>query len=228
MKTRMIAFYLYFIACIVTMISIMAEWETMILISKPVIIPTIYFYYLTKTKSPNLLFSIIILLNFIGDSIVLLRLDNTLYLMIPYFFAYLLMLRFVIKDISGIKHNPTNVLLSVGVMALLAVIVWIVLDIQSEDGMSLLPPMIVYGIVLCALVTLAAYNYFADGSISSFYMLMACACAWGSDIFYVIYNLHFHIPVLNYINSSLQYITYFFLVKYMIARKRPISAKHSF
>ena len=227
MKTRMIAYYLYFIACFVTIVSMIADWELVMLIAKPVIMPAIYYYYLSKTKSHSTTFAIIMLLNFIGDSIVILRFDNTLYFMIPYLFAYVLLMKFVIKDSSVIKYELTNVLFAIGVAALLSFILIMLLHIQNEDGFGMIPPMIIYGIILCTLVTLAAYNHFATGKLSAFYMITACACALGSDIFYVIYNLHFNIPVLNYINTSLQLMTYFFLVKYMLSRKSISSLKTS-
>ena len=43
MKTRMIAYYLYFIACFVTIVSMIADWELVMLIAKPVIMPAIYY-----------------------------------------------------------------------------------------------------------------------------------------------------------------------------------------
>lgn len=225
MKTKTIAYYLYFIACLTALFAIVIDSELLLLLSKPMIIPAVYFYYLTKTKNVNFLFTLVMLLNFAGDTVILLKISNPLYVMAPYYLSYLILIRFILGDILKVKINRNNVLLSLLVLAGHALMLYLVLDLQTMDGKKFIVPFSIYGATLSLMVTLAVYNYLADKSISGFYMLVGCCCCLVSDVFYVMYNEHFHLPILSYINSAMQFFTYIFLVKYIVNRKTATIAK---
>lgn len=220
MKTKTIAYYLYFIACVTALFAIIIDSELLLLVSKPMIIPAVYFYYLTKAKKVDFLFTLVILLNFIGDTIILLKIKDPLFVMVPYYLSYLILIWFIVVDILKTKGiNMTNILLSLLVLIGHAFMLYLVLDLQTMDGKKFILPFSIYGVTLSLMVTLSVYNYLSDKSISGFYMLIACGCCLVSDVFYVLYNEHFHIPILSYINSAMQFFTYIFLVKYMLYRK---------
>ena len=219
MKTKAIAYYLYFIACFTALFAIIIDNELLLLFSKPTIIPAIYFYYLTKTKKANFPFTIVMMLNFIGDTIMLLKIKDPLFIMMPYYLSYLILIGFIVSDISRTKVVLNNVLLSLLVLFGHALMLYMVLDLQTMDGKKFILPFSIYGITLSLMVTLSVYNYLSDRSISGFYLLIGCGCCLVSDVFYVMYNEHFHIPILSYINSAMQFFTYIFLVKYMLKRK---------
>lgn len=220
MKTKTIAYYLYFIACVTALLAIVIDSELLLLVSKPIIIPAVYFYYLTKAKKVDFLFTLVILLNFIGDTIILLKIRDPLFVMVPYYLSYLILIWFIVGDILKTKGvNLANVLLSFLVLVGHAFMLYLVLDLQTIDGKKFILPFSIYGVTLSLMVTLSVYNYLSDKSISGFYMLISCGCCLVSDVFYVLYNEHFHIPILSYINSAMQFFTYIFLVKYMLYRK---------
>jgi len=225
MKTKTIAFYLYIITCLTALLAIVIDSDLLLLVSKPVIIPAVYFYYLTKTKNVNFAFTLVMLLNFAGDTIILLKITDPLYVMVPYYLSYLILIGFLVRDISRNKVNLNNVLLSLLVLAGHALMLYMVLDLQSMDGRKFITPFTIYGVTLSLMVTLSVYNYLSDKSISGFYLLIGCGCCLVSDVFYVMYNEHFHLPILSYINSAMQFFTYIFLVKYIIHRKTPPAAK---
>lgn len=219
MKTKAIAYYLYFIACFTALFAIIIDNELLLLFSKPMIIPAIYFYYLTKTKKANFPFTIVMMLSFIGDTIILLKIKDPLFIMVPYYLSYLILIGFIVSDISRTKAVLGNVLLSLLVLLGHALMLYLVLDLQTMDGRKFILPFSIYGITLSLMVTLSVYNYLSDRSISGFYLLIGCGCCLVSDVFYVMYNEHFHIPILSYINSAMQFFTYIFLVKYILKRK---------
>lgn len=221
MKTKTIAFYLYIVACLTAIFAIVIDNDLLLLLSKPMIIPAVYFYYLTKTKKVNFWFTVIIMLSFIGDTVILLKITDPLYVMVPYYLSYLLLTRFIVIDISKTKLSLNNLLLSLLVLLGHALMLYMVLDLQTMEGKKFILPFSIYGITLSLMVTLSVYNYLAGKSISGFYMLVACGCCLVSDVFYVLYNEHFHIPILSYINSAMQFFTYIFFVKYIINRKIP-------
>lgn len=225
MKTREVAFYLYFIACITALIAIITDNDLLLLVSKPTIIPAVYFYYLTATKKINVFFTLVLLFNFVGDSVILLKIPDVLYMMVPYYLSYLILIKFIIEDMLRAKFNLNSLFFSLLVLLGHVIMLYMVLDLQSENGQKLILPFSIYGITMSLMVTFAVYNYLADRSISGFYMMIACGCCLVSDVFYVLYNQHFHIPILNYINSAMQLFTYIFLVKYIINRKFPAKEK---
>jgi hypothetical protein len=225
MKTKTIAFYLYFIACLTALFAIVIDNDLLLLLSKPTIIPAVYFYYLTKTKTVNFAFTLVMLLNFVGDTVILLKIHDPLFVMAPYYLSYLIMIGFIVRDIFRHKVQFSNILLSLLVLAGHALMLYLVLDLQSMEGKKFIVPFTIYGITLSLMVTLSVYNYLTDKSISGFYMLIACGCCLVSDVFYVMYNEHFHLPILSYINSAMQFFTYIFLVKYIINRKPAAAVK---
>lgn len=219
MKTKTIALYLYIITCLTALFAIVIDNDLLLLVSKPVIIPAVYFYYLTKTKNVNFAFTMVMLLSFVGDTIILLKITDPLYVMVPYYLSYLILIGFLIGDIVKTKVSRNNVLLSLVVLAGHAMMLYLVLDLQSMDGKKFIVPFSIYGVTLSLMVTLSVYNYLSDKSISGFYLLIGCGCCLVSDVFYVMYNEHFHLPILSYINSAMQFFTYIFLAKYIINRK---------
>lgn len=225
MKTKTIAFYLYFAACLTALFAIIIDSDLLLLVSKPTIIPAVYFYYLTKTKKVNFMFTMIMLLSFVGDTVILLKIHDPLFVMGPYYMSYLIMIGFIVFDMCRHKIQSNNVLLSLLVAAGHAMMLYLVLDLQSMEGKKFILPFTVYGVTLSVMVTLSVYNYLSDKSISGFYMMIACGCCLVSDVFYVMYNEHFHLPILSYINSGMQFFTYIFLVKYIVNRKPFLVAK---
>ena len=115
MKTRQVAIILYVISCTVAIIATVLHNDILKLLSIPTVIPAIYYYYLsTKTQKVNWYFVSILILNFIGDTIVLLEIkDQTLIIMIPYFVSYLLLLRFAIQDVRQMRFNLSGLLLCI-------------------------------------------------------------------------------------------------------------------
>jgi len=220
MKIRNIAVYTYFISCIIAIVGLISNSELLLLVTKPIIIPSIYFYYISKVRNISLIFTLVLICNFIGDAIVILRLDNPLYMMTPYLISYLLLLVFVFQDAAKMKLTAAVVSYSALILSALIYILILLVDIDDADGRKLVPALLVYGLVLTTLFTVAAYNYLSDKSLHTFYMLVAVGCSWFSDVFYVLYNLHFHIPVMNYINAAMQLFSYFFFVKYIVARNK--------
>ncbi|GEP50852.1 hypothetical protein FNO01nite_15240 [Flavobacterium noncentrifugens] len=227
MKIKETALYLYTISSVIAIVGLVADNEFLLLVTKPIIIPSIYFYYLIIARRPNLLFTLFFVFTFIGDAVVLLKLDNLIFTMVPYLISYLLMIKFVFKDAVKAHIHFSALAFSMVLFTLLMFILSLLTDIHTEDRQNLIYPIIAYGIVLAALVCLSIYNFMALKTISGFYLLVACGCSIISDVFYILYNQHFHIPVLNYINAAMQLTSYYFFVKYMINRKIHIKMKQA-
>ena len=121
MRTKQIALILYVMCCLLAIFAAITDNDMLMLLSKPAIIPAILYYYLTsKTTKVNWILFSVLMLNFIGDTIVLLKpayntnyknivlleiKNQTLIIMIPYFFSYLLLFCFVLFCFKRCSEN---------------------------------------------------------------------------------------------------------------------------
>ena len=101
------ALLLYFIAIILFVIASIFGNENLELFSKPMIIPSLFYYYYIRVRGRiNFLFSFSILLYFIGEIILLINKDafffeGFAFFLIPYFIiSYFLFQDFLIEPLS--------------------------------------------------------------------------------------------------------------------------------
>ncbi len=221
MRTWKVALGLYFIASVLATLSTIFDCDTLKLLSIPTVIPAIFFYYLSvkRQQQRDRYLLAILLLNFIGDTIVLLEVRQTEVIMIPYFISNMLLLRFAVLDVQRIRFNKHGLLFSIGIFIFLMYTMYELIALFIDSNRELLYPVVVYGLVLGLFVTLAGYCYYAKNSTASFYMAIAALMCVVSDVFYIMFSLIFHFPSFNYFEFSVQMFSYFFIVKYAILRK---------
>lgn len=221
MRTWKVALGLYFIASLLATLAAIFDCDTLKLLSIPTVIPAIFFYYFSvkRQQQRDRYLLAILLLNFIGDTIVLLEVRQTEIIMIPYFISNMLLLRFAILDVQKIRFNKQGLLLSVGIFTFLMYTMYELIALFIDSNRELLYPVVVYGLVLGLFGTLAGYCYYAKNSTTSFYMAIAALMCVVSDVFYIMFSLIFHFPSFNYFEFSVQMFSYFFIVKYAILRK---------
>jgi hypothetical protein len=222
MRTRKVALGLYITASFIAVLATMLGNDVLLILSKPVVIPAILFYYLAiKRQQPvSILFLAVLILNFIGDSIVLLELDDqTTIIMIPYFIAYVILLKFAIEDVRKLKFYTSGLLLSAFVFFFLMYIMYALIQLFIDTNRELVIPVIIYGIVLSVFGSVAAYCFYIKNSTFTFYLLMAALLSIVSDVFYMVFSFIFHFQAFNYFEFAVQMISYFFIVKYFVLRK---------
>lgn len=221
MKTEAIALRLYVLSSLLAILATIIDNDTLILLAKPTVIPAIYYYYLsTKTRKTNWLFVFVLLLNFIGDTIVLLEIpDQTLIIMVPYFFSYLIMLYFAIQDVRQLRFDFSGVLLCFVVFLFLMYVLYELIQLFSFTNPELVVPVIVYGTVLGIYGAIALYCYYKRVRAYTYYLLMFALTSIVSDVFYIAFNFIYRIPFLNYFEFTVQLISYYFVVKYFVLRR---------
>lgn len=216
------ALLLYLAASLMYVLSIIFKWDSAVtLLFKPMIFPAIYFYYLQESEfKPNLFPSLILILFFIGDMIILMDFENNLIpLMVLNMSAYLILAYHVTKDILIIR-NPKisnfmilNVFLVIGfLMSLLYIALSLVFN-ASDPYFGIL---MAYGIVLMLLSIEIVTYYFLKADATSFFVLMTIICLGISDLFHVLYNYYDNFPVFININVLCQAASFYFLVKYFL------------
>lgn len=221
MKTKQVALILYFISSCLAVLATILNQEALVLLTKPTVIPAILFYYLsTKTQPVNSFLILILLLNFIGDSLVLLEFENqTEIIMIPYFCAYLVFLKIAIGDVKKMVLDVKGILLSVIIFSFLMYIMYMLIQLFTDTHKNLVIPVVIYGIVLGTFGAIASYCYYVKNAVFAFYLLMAAVLSIMSDVFYIMFSLIFHFPTLNYVEFAIQLLSYFFMVKYFILKE---------
>ena len=222
MRTSKVALTLYIVCSILAVVATIIGNETIVLLSKPAVIPAIFFYYLSvkRKRKVDLYFIMVLALSFAGDTIALLKLENeTEILMIPFFLSYVLLLKFAIEDVRKMKFNISGVLLSVFVFLFLMYILYSLIELFSDMYGDLVVPVIIYGVVLGTFVSIAVYCFYSKNSSFTFYLAMAALLSVVSDVFYIMFSLIFHFPSFNYFELTVQLFSYFFIVKYFVLRK---------
>ncbi|MBS7786718.1 hypothetical protein KIH23_05370 [Flavobacterium sp. CYK-55] len=222
MKTRQVALILYLIACSLSVLASIIDNELLMLISKPAIIPAIIYYYLTiKKSSVEPVYIAVLLFNFVGDTIALLRFENqTLLLMIPFFMSYVLILRCIIIDVLKLKWDRTGGFIAVAIFLFLMYVLSELIGMFADTNPELVWPVIIYGIFLGGLSSLSVYCYATKISVHAFFMLMFVLTSVVSDVFYMLFEFIYKISFLNYFEFAAQLFSYYFLVKYFVLRSK--------
>jgi len=220
------ALVLYFTASLVYVISNVLNWDEVItLFFKPMIAPAIYFYYWQESKEKIILLpSLILLLFYIGDMMILIEYEN---LLVPLMFlnlaAYLLLGFYLTKDLLRIKNpeiSSYNILIICIVIGFLLSLLYAALTLVFSTSDSNYGLLTVYGITLALLGVETVAYYVLKNNTAGFFLLIAVLCLIICDLFYVLYNYYAQFDVFKNINIFCQAISYYYVVKYFLYRER--------
>lgn len=227
LRTKEVALGLYILCSALAVLATIIDNDLMILLVKPAVIPAILYYYLaSNTSKVNWLFILVLIFNFIGDTIVLLEIkEQTLIIMVPYFISYLILFYFSIQDVRKMKFVKSGILVATLIFGFLMYVLYELVQMFVDSNPELVIPVIVYGIVLGVFGCIAIYCYYSKIAAFTFYLLMFVITSIVSDVFYMLFHFLFQIPLLNYIEFMLQLASYYFVVKYFVLRKNAVVPK---
>lgn len=215
--------YFYIIASILAIIAMICDSEWLMLLTKPSIIPALFIYYVTVNdfKIDSSLIAILFIY-FISDVITLLEIEEaTLYVMTLDFIPYLLLLRVVVEDVFVLKIkklSKINVAVVFSAFAALMVAMYYLIESFAKTNPDFVLPVIAYGIVLALYISFSLYSYLETDFDFAFNILIAAVFALIADVIFVVTNMIFSIEALNYLEFTLQIISYFFIVVYFLRR----------
>lgn len=218
------ALILYFVACILFMLAVIMNNSEIMLVSKPMIIPAIFYYYLQETKKKiNWSYVVIMIMCFIGDMVVLIDLPNFLAtIIVPFLIAYLLFLKGIIDD--SVKIRLRFIKKSHLFVLLICVFFLIYLLINSMDILignktDYMWVIMFYGIILLFIGAIASLNYIVKPSRYTTFMILTSLSFVISDVFYILKKDFSEIETLNFLNNFTQIISYYFLTKYYLLKE---------
>lgn len=220
MKSSQIALNSYFLLCVLSTIANFLGNDTLLLLTKPLIIPVLFFYYYFKVSKVNLLLSLLLFFSFLGDSIGLLNFDSEIqYILYPFFVCNLIIIFICIRHLEKFKFNIFNIF-SIILMFIFLAYLWLsVVDLFEYYDSSLRNKVEIYGTSLFLVVFLASYNLICKVSTANLNMLIFSTCIIISDIFYISYNFQNQLILLNSIHFIAQIFSYYFVVKFFLNKR---------
>lgn len=218
---------LYFLSCVLFVVFTMLRMDDCVLYSKSVIIPAIFVYYLIqnhyKTKGLPVL---ILSLCYAGDIFILLDYkENLLASVICFLFVYILILYYVFLDFKSVKFRKKDVLPILVTIILFIYLLITILGLQFKNTRADFSVFIIYGITLTVLSCFTMANYVSKGSYAFLNQALMTTCFIVSDVFYVLNHFYFELPIFEIITISTQVLSYYFMVKYFVLRKKASEIK---
>ncbi|WP_298141061.1 hypothetical protein [Flavobacterium sp.] len=220
MKIDRVALNVYLILCVVAIFANFYELYGLKLVSKSLLIPVLFFYYLGNVSRVDVIACFYFLFNFIGDSIGVFELeDEVIYLIIPFFFCNISLIFIMLKKLERPKMSFINVLAILIISIFLSYLWWSIVDVFSYREDDLQYEVGIYGASLFLISFLASYIIINRMNLANLFLLFCVLCILMSDVFYVVYNFQAKIAIFDTIHFSTQIFSYLLFVKYMINRE---------
>ncbi len=221
MKAYSPALILYLFASFFAVIGIVLKNEFLVLLTKPAIVPSILIYYLQVNKvKVNRLFLFAMLCSFSADMIVMFKLEfGDILIALLNIIMYLVFIYFSVKDISIVKISALR-FFHLGLIVFGCLMIpWIILDLMTSLDEFTFNVYIIYGIILSLLASIIGFNHLNKHSIKTFYALIMCLCFIVSDVFFAIYNFYMPMEIFILLNVTVQFASYYYMVKYITIAK---------
>jgi hypothetical protein len=220
MKASTPSLILFFVASFFAILFKMLEYNSLVLYAKSIIIPSLFIYYLVSNNyRVTLTKALIFLLCFMRDVFILLNIkESALGSFLSILFVYLILLILSLKDFRGLKFNYKDSTSILTLVLLLGTICYSVLNLKLEGLDLSFSLYVIFGIVLTLLSVVVLSNYIKNESYVFVNSMMMCVCFIITDIFFVLYNFYFKLYVFSLISVVTQVLSYFFMVKYFIAK----------
>jgi hypothetical protein len=220
MKSIVPSLVVYFTAVFLVLLSIIIDNETLELLSRPVVLPALLYYYFSRSNHRiKELFVVCILFCFLGEIIILLY-NNTKFVweIFVFFCSYLILIKSGLDTINFKKILFQNLVISIVVLFLLCFLLFSILDLINEIHIDMYLMYLFFGLILVTLFCVSLLNYFTRPTTSSLYFAAMALCILLSDVFFSFYQFIDKMLVFKCINVFFQLISYYFMVCYFIER----------
>ena len=186
--------------------------------------PAILFYYWQECRGKIKIIPVLVLLFFyIGDMLILIEYENLLVpLMLLNLIAYFLIGYYLVKDLLAIKNPEVSlhtVLIVCIVIGFLLSLLYAALKLVFDTSDSNYGLLTIYGVTLVLLGIGTVIYYVLRSDSASFYLSITMLCLVLCDLFYVLYNHYAPLDVFININVFSQSVSFYFIVKYFLARE---------
>ncbi len=213
-------FLLLFLVCsILCIVGFIIDSETLFLVAKTMIFPTIIFYYFDLTKQENYLFVVSLFLFYLSDVLIILDIKYmNLILAIVLNISHFILLYLSFQDIDKTKKNIITIWQSVLVFFIVQGLHLPIFYYISKNNFILAISIFLSAIVVSVICAVGFYNFKTNKSRANLYFLLTCICFVFMYLSYEIYKFIYFITFMKYFSLINKLATYFFSVKYMIHR----------
>lgn len=223
MESKNAPIYLFIIAGFLALIATIIDSEWLMILSKPMIIPSLFIYYfVSEKKSISFELLAVLLIYFVSDAITLIHIEEAdLYVMMLDYIPYVLLLKVVVQDAVRFGFCRKNFGFGIITFAILMVAMCFLLESLVFQYSDFKFPIICYGIILGFYVSVSWYNYSKTNfSVTSSFIFLAAVFGLIADVIFVITNMVFNVKALTYIEFTFQIISYFYIVAYFVNRDK--------
>jgi hypothetical protein len=219
------ALFLYFAAILLYVVAVLIGSDNLELFSKPIIIPSIYYFYYTSVKGKiSYLFTFSVLSYFIGEILFLLNQDDFLVSSLVFFgIPYIIITFFLAQDFLfylKIKKYDVNNISFYIILMLLFYLLYNVLSFINETSQIEFSIYIMYGILLLVMGLLSFLIQFNFNNKAISFMVLMVVFFIISDLFYIFSKSTKDVMALKLINVVSQQLSYYLYVGYFVYRTK--------
>lgn len=219
------ALFLYFAAILLYVLAVLIGSDNLELFSKPIIIPSIYYFYYTSVKGKiSYLFTFSVLSYFTGEILFLLNQDDFLLSSLVFFgIPYIIITFFLAQDFLfylKIKKYDVNNISFYIILMLLFYLLYNVLSFINETSQIEFSIYIIYGILLLVMGLLSFLIQFNFNNKAISFMVLMVVFFIISDLFYIFSKSTKDVMALKLINVVSQQLSYYLYVGYFVYRTK--------
>lgn len=217
------ALVLFFGALILYILALFIDSSNLELFCRPVIIPSLFFYYYIKVKGKvNLLFSISILSYFVGEMLYLISekdffCTGLIFFIIPYFIITYFLYQDYVLYIKEKKHSIDTLSVLI-VVFFLIYLLYTVLSFVTDSSKFEFVMYLVFALLLLVMTIFAFLIQLNHSSKTILFMVLMVMSFIISDIFFIFSNMMEEVFSLLIIKVLVQQLSYFLFVGYFIHR----------
>lgn len=224
MKASTPALILYIISGLIFFLSSIMGYEYLVLIAKPIIVPSIFFYYWQESQGKiNFWFSLILFCLFASEIFNLFD-GSQIFVFVVLFnlSAYCILLSFIIKKLLKLKIrvlDKINLSYIILMFLFLCCLLYVSLFLVFDTSFKLYGFIAIYDFVLVTIGFLNALLYVFDHNKANTYLMMTVFSFIICDLFFAIYYYYYDFIFFRYISIVCNIISLYFLVRYFLLGK---------
>ena len=215
--------YAYIAVCVLYFFSSLLQLYSLEVIVKPLFLPVLLYYYI-KSVNENFQKRVVVSFIFYYIAELLVLLDSEQYYLISVFLfliPYIILLYFVVKDLSHIlKQNDYNkinfiVFFVFAFLIYLVISIFLIIETESIFERFLL---YFYGFILLLLAFFSVITYVLRYSAANIFLVMTIMAFIVSDMFYIFIVKVENNWVFKSVNLIAQFLSYYFFVTYSLIK----------
>jgi hypothetical protein len=217
--------YAYIAVCVLYFFSSLLQLDSLEVIVKPLFLPVLLFYYI-KSINGNFQNRVVVSFIFYYLAEMLVLYDSEQYYLISvllFLIPYVILLYFVVKDLSHIlkqnDYNKINFIVFFVFAFLIYLIISVFLIIETESVIERFL-LYFYGFILLLLAFFSVITYVLRYSAANLFLVMTIIAFIVSDMFYIFIVKVENNWVFKSVNLITQFLSYYFFVTYSLIKAK--------